>query len=604
MPNSVRTLVCVLVLVAAALSPGTGAAETDRRAFFGELHVHTQFWFDAFIFGVRAMPDDAYRYARGQAIAHPAGFTMQLDRPLDFIAVTDHAMYLGMVPAMADPDSPVGGHPISRRLQSAATQQERTAAFYEVIGRLRGDVADDDLLDPSVVRSAWDEIVAAAERHYEPGRLTTFVGYEYTLSGQAQENLHRNVVFRDGNVPAMPFSSLDSRNPEDLWRWMDQQRAEGREALAIPHNSNGSDGLMFEYSTTAGAPIDADYAELRLRNEPLAEISQVKGTSETHPMLSPNDEWADFEIFAQRIASDLPSDPPGSYVRDAYRRGLHMEALFGANPYRFGLIGSSDSHVAAGGFREEDYWSKAGLIDATAELRGSVPTGQNEAGDPDYADGSDQFRQWSAAGLAGVWAERNDRESIYGALRRKETFATSGTRIQVRLFAGHDLPDGDPAETLAAAYAHGVAMGGEIGSGDAAPDLFVWALRDPESAALQRLQVVKGWRDGNQTFERVYDVACASGSVDPDTHRCPDSPATVDLGTCAYSDHGAGELRTLWHDPDFEPDQRAFYYARVLEEPTCRWSTWEANRAGVAPPAQVPATIQERAWSSPIWYAP
>ncbi|MEQ8860887.1 MAG: DUF3604 domain-containing protein [Pseudomonadales bacterium] len=593
----------ILGLVIAA--PGTAAAAEDaasRQALFGELHVHTQLSFDAFIFGVRATPDDAYRYARGEAIKHPAGFAMQLDRPLDFIAVTDHAMYLGMVPQMADPDTSVGRHPISRRLQAATTQEERLAAFYEVIGRLRGNVADDDLFDASVVRSAWQEIVEAAERNYQPGKLTTFTAYEYTLSGQAQENLHRNVIFRDGRVPSMPFSSLDSRNPEDLWGWMDQQRAAGREALAIPHNSNGSNGLMFEYTTHSGAPIDAAYAELRLRNEPLVEITQVKGTSETHPLLSPNDEWADFEIFAQRIASDLPSDPSGSYVRDAYRRGLAMEALFDANPYRFGLIASSDSHVGAGAFNESDYWGKVGLVDASPELRGSVPVDGAEPGAPVYDPG--YFQRWSAAGLAGVWAEENTRESIYAALRRKETFATSGPRMRIRLFAGYDLGPGPDEDAIARAYRSGVAMGSELpapADGQARPGFLVWALRDPASAGLQRLQIVKGWIDDGETFERVYDVACAAGAVDPVSGRCPDSAASVDLRTCTPSGQGAAELRTLWQDPDAEPGQRAFYYARVLEEPTCRWSTWDANRAGVAPRPGLPALLQERAWSSPIW---
>jgi len=601
--TGITALLSALVLLLAATPASSRGDGTDRQALFGELHVHTQLSFDAFIFGVRATPEDAYRYARGEAIDHPAGFAMQLDRPLDFIAVTDHAMYLGMVPQMANPESPVGRHPISRRLQGAQNQAERINAFYEMISLLRGDRSNDDLFDPSVVRSAWQEVISAAERNYRPGALTTFVAYEYTLSGQAQENLHRNVIFRDGQVPDMPFSSLDSRNPEDLWRWMDTQRAQGREALAIPHNSNASDGMMFEYAAFDGTPIDAAYAELRLRNEPLVEITQVKGTSETHPMLSPNDEWADFEIFSERIASALPSDPPGSYVRDAYLRGLDMERRFGANPYRFGVVGASDSHVAAGAFDESDYWGKVGMVDSSAALRGAVPMGFDEAGAPQYASNPAYFKDWSAAGLAGVWAEKNTRESIHAALRRKETFATSGPRIRLRLFAGEDLAAGD-GETVARAYRRGVAMGGELAATDDPPDFLVWALRDPQSAGLQRLQIVKGWLEDDQPREQIYDVTCAVGEVDPATHRCPPSEATVDMRSCTPSAHGAAELRTVWQDPDFDPAQRAFYYARVLEEPTCRWSTWDALRAGIAPREGLPRTIQERAWSSPIWYAP
>lgn len=582
---------------------------TTRQALFGDLHIHTQLSFDAFIFGTRSTPDSAYEYAKGAAIDHPSGFKMQLRAPLDFLGVTDHAMYMGMLPAMDDPATTPGKHPIAIGIREAANAQERVAAFQAMFPYLRKQLdGPDDLLDPSVVRSAWETTVSAAERHNDPGRFTTFVAYEYTASGSERQNLHRNVVFRDA-PPQIPFSSMDSSNPEDLWDWLDAQRDAGIEGLAIPHNSNGSDGLMFELAQTDGSPFDSGYAEKRMRNEPLVEVTQVKGTSETHPLLSPNDEWADFELMEVKVATTIPSRPQGSYVREAYRHGLEFEAESGFNPYKFGLIGSSDTHVGAGAFDEDNYWSKVGIVDGTAVLRGSVPMAEPDADGNRYVGGDiASFQTWGASGLAGVWAEENTRESIYDAFRRKETFGTSGPRLKVRFFAGFDiaaeLATPDRVDRL---YATGVPMGGDLlGQGDSSPEFFVWATRDAHSAPLQRLQIVKGWVDDGESREQVFDVACADGlEVDALTHRCPDNGATVDMSDCSISENlGAAELEAVWSDPGFDPAQRAFYYVRGLENPTCRWSTWDAIRAGVAPREGLQPTIQERVWSSPIWFVP
>jgi hypothetical protein len=579
-----------------------------RNPYFGDLHVHTTLSFDAFIFGTRATPDDAYEFAKGGALAHPAGLTMKMKKPLDFQAVTDHGVYLGMLRAMFDESSTVAAHPVAVALRAARTPAERAAAFQSILPRIGATLgAPDDLLDQTIVRGAWQEIIAAAERHNDPGRFTTFIGYEYTSSGPEFENLHRNVIFRASNAPDAPFTRLDSTNPEQLWAWLDAQRAQGREALAIPHNSNGSNGWMFSTATFAGEPIDAEYARTRMRNEPIVEITQVKGTSETHPLLSPNDEWADFEIMPLRVASVLPSQPPGSYAREAWRNGLALEASAGANPFRFGVIGSSDTHNAAGSFEEDNYWSKTGLLDATPQRRGSVPLDEPDAQGNRYANPASQY--WGGSGLAGVWAEANTREDLYQAMRRKETFATSGPHIPVRYFAGYGfdaslLAAPDP---VSAAYAGGVPMGADlVAAGARIPAFFVWATRDADSAPLQRLQIVKGWETGGNTFERVFDVACSNGgTVDPSTRRCPDNGASVDLATCSIStDLGAAELAAVWQDPEFDPAERAFYYARVLENPKCRWSTWDAIRAGVELRPDMHATIQDRAWSSPIWYVP
>ncbi|MBW1684880.1 MAG: DUF3604 domain-containing protein [Deltaproteobacteria bacterium] len=607
---------------------------SERVAFFGDLHVHTTYSFDAYAFGTLATPYDAYRYARGEAIQHPAGFEVQLRQPLDFYAVTDHAMFLGVAAAAGDTSTDFSKLDVAKPLNDLNAPDNR--GFLSLLGRVRafstflpnmvsgvreGSIDREAVL--GITRTAWRDTVDAAELFDERGRFTTFIGFEYTSATDDSGNLHRNVIFRGSEkIPAVPFSRFHSQNPEGLWDWMDGLRKQGIESLAIPHNSNGSNGQMFKLVDWAGDPMDDAYAEQRIRNEPLVEITQVKGTSETHPLLSTRDEWADFEIMPYRVATMLPSEPAGSYVRDALRRGLALESKGIANPYRFGFVGSSDTHTGATSDDESNFFSKVGLLDATPGLRGSVPLSflpalalrftapqmRKEVDGKTYLESATPT--YGASGLAGVWAEENTREAIYEAFRRKETFATSGPRIRLRFFAGYDFEDEwlDAPDVVARAYAAGVTMGGDLPARTGgAPRFLLWALADAQGAPLQRLQIVKGWVDSEgETFEVVYDVACSGGaSVDPDTHRCPDNGARVDLSDCGISrDAGAAQLQTLWRDPAFDPGQRAFYYARVLENPTCRWSTWDALRAGVSPRSDLPKTIQERAWSSPIHYLP
>ncbi len=578
-------------------------AGEDRQVFFGETHLHTVLSFDSYIFGNRNDPDQAYRYAKGEEITHPAGFPMKLPRPLDFQAVTDHAIYLGMLPAMHDPREAVAKHPISLEMRKAKTPGERLIAFQKLFPRLNPNVAD-DLVDDNIMKSAWAKIIDAAERHNEPGKFTTFIAYEFT-SGPENQNLHRNVFFQGSKAPDLPFSRIMSSDPEDLWDWMDGLRAEGVDTLAIPHNSNGSNGLMFGEKRFSGEPIDRAYSEQRMRNEPIVEVTQVKGDSETHPLLSPNDEWADFEIMPYRIGAWVESKVQGSYVREAYRDGLALARQGRGNPYKFGLIGASDTHVGAGAFSEDNYWSKVGIVDATAALRGSVPMAKPGPNGEKYNENF--FHTWGASGLAGIWAEENTRDSLFAAMRRKETFATTGPRIKLRFFAsgGFDADILEKSDMVAQAYQKGVPMGGDLGlKAGRQPAFILWAMRDHESASLQRLQIVKGWIDAEgKTHEKLFDVACAGGvAVNATTQRCPDNGASVDVASCKWqAPTGDDEMKTLWRDPEYQAGQQSFYYVRVLENPTCRWSSWDAKRAGVPPRPDLKATVQERAYSSPIW---
>jgi len=603
-------------------------ANAERNAYFGDLHVHTNYSFDAFAFGTVASPYDAYRFALGEAIQHPAGFDVQLREPLDFYAVTDHAMFLGAVKEAADPTTQFGRLEYVQALhnlnapenQNFDSLPQRVAAFSNFLPdsmTLIGEGSLDPELVHQIARDAWSDTIRAAEAFNKPGEFTTFVAYEYTSSTDDRGNLHRNVIFQGADrLPAVPFSRFHSQNPEGLWDWMDGLRQNGIEALAIPHNSNGSNGQMFKLVDWANNPVDDEWGRKRIRNEPLVEITQVKGTSETHPLLSDTDEWADFEIMPYRIATTWESEPKGSYAREALLDGLAMAEAGLPNAYQFGFVGATDTHVGASSLDESNFFSKVGLLDADGARRGSVPMDKGvaevvraagrvnvqEINGREYATGA--YETWSASGLTGVWAEENTRESLYSALRRKEVFATSGPRIKIRLFAGYDYEDN---EAIAARYAKGVPMGAELHGGKGeAPKLVTSALKDPNSASLQRLQIVKGWVENGETFERVYDVACSDGgSVDSETHRCPDNGAAVDLSNCAITEGvGASALQAVWQDPDHNPEHRAFYYARVLENPTCRWSTWDAVKAGVPPRPDLKKTLQERAWTSPIWVMP
>ena len=604
-----------------------------KNAYFGDLHVHTENSFDAYTFGTIASPNDAYKYARGKAIKHPTGYLIQLSRPLDFYAVTDHGIFMGIIKEAADTTSKISSYELAKPLHnlnenvnsdilSIISRAGKFRPFAQKLGNSIQDGTIDAKLLQEVSSNVWQKTIKAADQAYVPGTFTTFAAYEYTSSVEIYDNyLHRNVIFRDTkNLPKKLFTRGDSLNPEDLWDWMDGLRKNGVESLAIPHNSNISGGAAFPLTYYNGDPIDEDYAAQRANNEPLVEVTQAKGTSEAHPLLSKNDEWASFEIPVEKQAK-LLENAKGSYVRDAYLRGLSLSKKGITNPYKFGLTAASDTHVAGGSYSEETFFSKVGVLDGTPELRGSVPFNWAlakaakifrpeafaEINGKDYLAFSDRLIGFSASGLTGVWAKENTREEIYDAFRRKETFATSGPRIKIRFFSGYEFEDSDLKDLnlLETAYSNNLSMGSTINIEESKePRFFVWATSDPLGAPLQRVQIIKGWLEDGLHKEKVFDVACSDGlNVDPLTNRCPDNEARVNLTDCATTnDKGDSEIKAFWKDPDFLADQEAFYYSRVLENPVCRWSTWDAIRAGESPRSDISATIQERAWTSPIWF--
>jgi len=597
---------------AAGTAPPPTAVVRDplKQAYYGDLHVHTGWSFDAFAFDVRVGPEDAYRYARGGEIDHISGQKVKLaGPPLDFIAITEHANYLGVASQAMDPDSEIHALPMIRDLLSDDPKTSG-AAMAAIFANLSADVRVPELDRSEWVESTWRELVALADRHSVPGEFTAFVGYEYTPMPDGQ-NLHRNVIFRGSDVPARPFSDLDSKNPEDLWAWMDEARTKGSDVLAIPHNANGSNGLMYERVDSAGRPIDAPYAERRQRNEPVSEVYQIKGQSEAHPLLSPNDEFAGFEMLEGLLGRPaVKSRPHGSYARRALMDGLELAATGLPNPYRFGLIGASDSHNATSPVEEDNYTGKLGTLDGTPEARlqlgdggeggGGISVGNRSSGSP-----------FGSGGLAGVWAHANTREDLFDSLRAREVFATTGPRIAVRLFAGFELAAADLASGLAAAgYERGVPMGGVLvaKAGDGrVPTFLVEAIQDPREAPLERVQIVKAWlgEDG-RAREQVFDVACAGGAApDPATRRCALPSTPPDPSTCRVATgQGQAQISAAFPAPDYRPGERSFYYARVLQVPTCRWSSWDAIRLSVAPPPGAVAYLQERAVTSPIWIDP
>ena len=600
---------------AGAADAAAGAAPQRnplRNAYFGDLHVHSSWSLDAWTFGhpMRNDPSVAYRYGRGEPILDADGNVRgRLAAPLDFMAVTDHDNWLGEVQFCQDPDASTYDLPVCREFRAGSVpaffRLRRTSLRNQRDPALCGDAepGPDNRCDRRAAHQ-WRLVQEMADAYYEPGVFTTFTAFEFSAVHRAGGGwLHRNVFFRGEDVPAWGGAALArGHSPERLWEWMDAACTGDCDVIAIPHNTNYGGGVVLAPNNADGTPFTPEILERRARLEPLIEIHQVKGNSECAIGLLTADEDCNFEqVFEPCAAGQPPADPERGtarctvapdLVRNALRTGLEVEAEHGINPFKYGLIGSTDDHRSMPGSAVEQTWQG----DFFGEIGATTP------GNPRNNPG----------GLAAVWAEENTRDAIFDALRRRETFATSGPRIRIRFFGGWALPADlhTRPDLVAEGYRRGVPMGGDLpaaSGGAGAPQFVVWATRDANGAALQKLQIVKGWDDpAGGTGERVYDVACDSGRPpDPGTRRCADNGAQVNLADCSTAGAaGAAELSAVWTDPDFDPARRAFYYVRVLENPTCRWTTWRALESGGELPDGVPPVIEERAWSSPIWYTP
>jgi Protein of unknown function (DUF3604) len=604
-----RALPVAAVILSAGLASGLCAQQT--RLYWGDTHLHTANSTDAYAGGNSTLgPADAYRYARGEPVIHPvSGARMRISRPLDFLVVADHSDYLGLQKYMQADDPRLVATPEGRRLRELAA--ENPGRVFRMIFGNDPEFTREQMLEiyAPIARQPWLDEIDAAETYNEPGIFTAFAGWEWS-STPNNINLHR-VVFSPSGADTLraffPISNLDSTRPEDLWAWLEKTSAEtGAEFVAIPHNSNMSTGLMFDRVDSDGRPITAQYARTRIRWEPVMEITQVKGTSEVHPALSPNDEFAEFEIYRHLFFAKEPVPNEGDYARSALLRGLAIEGDVGVNPYRLGFIGSSDIHTGMATLAEDNFGG--------AVARDILPSVRREAAARGYPpDAGARLDAWnlSASGLAAVWATANTREAIAAAFTRKEVYATSGTRIALRVFGGFGFEpaDAEARDLVARGYRGGVAMGGDIARAPRgrAIGLLIEAVKDPAGANLDRIQVIKGWLDANgETRERIYDVAW-SGERRPDSDgRLPAVGSTVDLDSASYRNSiGAAALTTVWTDPDFDASRPAFYYVRVLEIPTPRHQVYDAVALGMDPAETGFATsIQERAWSSAIWYSP
>ena len=612
-----QTLVAAL-FCAVALAPGAFAQDSIgepkgdagkpnplKNVYFGEQHLHTVNSPDAFAFGTRNGPDEAYRFCKGEAIKKiSSGEMIQKKTPYDWCAVTDHAEYMGIMPLLLKKDNPMADTEIGKDIASGDPKKGE-AAFQLIINSVANNEPISYMNDPKLMVSIWDDQKKITNKHNAPGKFTTLIAFEWT-SIPNDQNLHHNVFFRDDKGPDTQFSSFDSVKREDLWTYQEVQRAQGHENFSIPHNSNVSNGLMFATRTSYGTQITKEWAERSTANTVAVEMGQTKGYSETIPALSPTDEFAGFETYYKHLlgSGGVTSKVDGSFVRQGLITGIGFQEMLGANPYKFGIVGGADSHDAASDNEEFNYTGVHGNTDKTPEIR-LTSTG-SVAGEA--------ARFFSTPTTTAVWAPENTRTAIFDAIKAKETYATSGTFIRLRFFGGWDYPEDLPQdeEFVQKAYDGGVPMGGDMPPHPAkdfakVPTFAIWALKDPNSGNLDRIQIVKGWFERGYAFEKVYDVVWSEAgqrSVGADG-KVPSVGNTVNIKEATYrNDIGDTQLSAVWKDPDFDPTHHAVYYARVIEIPTPRWTTYDAKALGIDPPKDVDPTLQERAWSSPIWYTP
>jgi len=589
------------------------------RPYFGDTHLHTSFSMDAGAFGARLTPRDAYVFAKGNEVKSSSGQPVKLSRPLDFLVVADHSDGMGFFPLLMSGSPEILADPQGKKWYEMLRAGQGAAAAIDIIQSFGGGAISKAILPVPGTRAyqgAWAETIKAAEEANDPGRFTAFIGYEWT-SNTGGNNLHRNVIFRDGATKASvvePYTTmqpLGSDNPVDLWKWMaGYEEKTGGNVLAIAHNGNLSNGRMFPTVEALGKPVDRAYAENRAKWERLYETTQTKGDGEAHPYLSPNDEFANFEKWDKGnldgSAAKTKEMLEFEYARSGLKNGLMLEQKLGVNPYKFGLVGSSDAHTGLAAMEEDNFFGKTAPQEPSPERMTATFFDNKQTGV--------KIMDWevSASGYAAVWATDNTREALFDAMERRETYATTGTRVIVRFFGGWNFEPEDAGNRLPAVigYGKGVPMGGDLSAAPTgkSPTFLVAALKDPIGANLDRIQIVKGWLDGKGGLqERVYDVVWG----DADKRKpgadgnLPPVGTTVDVANATWTNTiGDPELITVWKDPSFDPKQRAFYYARVLEIPTPRWTAYDAKRFGIRPLAGTPMTLQERAYTSPIWYTP
>lgn len=589
--------------------------EFPEQVYFGDTHLHTSNSSDAFGFGVRLGPEEALRFAMGEEVTSTTGLKAKLARPLDFLVIADHSDGLAALKAIHDAPRFLLRDPLLQRWHDELNKgpKESMAVATELIDRFSKRTLPADMLDPKQQldreTGVWHDNTKITERYNTPGKFSAFNGFEYTLMRQG-DNLHRVVIMRDGKDKAdqvQPYSSLIGTTPDQLWDYMDgYEKKTGGKILAIPHNSNLSNGLMFQMTGPGGGPMTAAYARRRAAREPIVEATQIKGDSESHPFLSPNDEFADFGDAGWELGNltmehkKTPDMLAGDYVREALKRGLAIEQKTGVNPYKLGMIGSTDSHTALATGDEDNFFGKHSGNEPN-KLRASQPQNLGPA--------TGRFGwQYLAGGYAAVWAKANTRGAIFDAMAKREVYATTGPRMVVRIFGGWDFTDADwKSNWVKAGYTRGVPMGGDLKGGKGAPKFLISALKDPIGANLDRVQMVKGWVDASgKMHEKIFNVVWSDAAKRKLVgDKLPPVGDTVDLKTATYKNTiGATELRTLWSDPEFDPKIRSFYYLRVMEIPTPRWPVFDALRYRAKIPAGARLKDQERAYTSPIWYTP
>jgi hypothetical protein len=585
-----------------------------QRPLWGDQHTHTGWSMDAGVAGATTTPEDALRLARGEEVMASSGQPVKLSRPLDWLVVSDHSDGVGIIAEIRAKNPELMSDPTTARWgeMMAKGGADAQAATVELVAAQSQGKLPKAFLDPKFMKSTWEKNTAIMEKYNEPGRFTAFIGYEWTSNAGGGDNLHRNVIYRDGKDKAdqvLPMTTFQTQNPEDLWKWMEAwEQKTGGKLLAIPHNGNLSNGRMFALTTFEGNPMTRDWAEQRSKWEPLFEVAQIKGQSEAHPRLSPNDEFlTGYELWDKGNLIVVPKKPgmlEHEYARDALKNGLKVEQDLGVNPFKFGLVGGTDAHTGLAAVEEDNFYGK---------VTGLEP--RSDRWDETFMKRGDIIiKGWesSAAGYAAVWAMENTRASIWDAMKRKETYATSGPRMTVRFFGGFDFnaKDANTRSPAIAGYTKGIPMGGDLKKAPAgkAPTFLVAALRDPLSGNLDRIQIVKGWlgKDGKPR-ERVYDVVWSETAKRKRDAKGKVTPVgtTVDVVNATWTNTiGAPELIAVWKDPAFDPAAKAFYYARVLEIPTPRWTAYDAKYFKVKMPKEVPMVTVERAWTSPIWYTP